>query len=203
MRIPKVVGIISWLLTCLYFVIEPLFIWTSTVPYSYLNQAMSDLGVTACGENTYPSVSFEICSPYAEWMNILFIINGITFIIGVLYLAQYLEINWRNTLATLFILLIGIGNIFSGIYPANIDLFWHSIFVVIGMITIFPGMWMYGKSLARGKYWTYFCCVTLFVVLLLILLGIFIYMPLGLLQRLFYFILFIWGFILSIKLSKA
>ena len=81
MYISNRVGLISWIATCLYFLFEPFFIFTSTAPYNYYRHAMSDLGVTTCGEFTYEIAPYEICSPNHFWMNLLFIINGITFLL--------------------------------------------------------------------------------------------------------------------------
>ncbi|KMK76822.1 DUF998 domain-containing protein [Alkalihalobacillus pseudalcaliphilus] len=203
MRISNTVGIASWILTCFYFILEPFFIWSSTVPYYFMEQAMSDLGVTACGENTYALGIHEICSPYHFWMNLLFIFNGITLALGVLYIFQFLERTWQTVLATIFIVMLAIGNIFSGIFPADVDLFWHSLFVVIGMVTLFPGMWIYARFLSIGKKWTYLCLGLLVLVFLLIISIIFVPMPNGLLQRLFYLIVFVWGTVLAWRLSRT
>ena len=41
MYISNKIGLFSWIATCLYFLIEPFFIFTSTAPYNYLHHAMS------------------------------------------------------------------------------------------------------------------------------------------------------------------
>lgn len=202
LNISKKVGILSWILTCLYFLIEPFFILTTTVPYSFVNQAMSDLGVTSCGTFTYSLAPHEICSPYYFWMNLLFILNGITLSIGILYLSQFLPKTKTNLMATIFILILAVGNVISGFIPADINLFWHSIAAQVGMITVLPGLWIYGKILAKEKKWTYYCLSALIVTLILILMIFFIPLPAGLLQRLYYLIIFVWGTGLSILVSK-
>ncbi|WP_036132186.1 hypothetical protein [Lysinibacillus sphaericus] len=201
LHISKKVGIISWVATCLYFVIEPFFIMTSIAPYNIMNQAMSDLGVTSCGNYTYSIAPHEICSPFHFWMNVLFIVNGLTFSVGVLYLSQNLTKTWLNKLATVFILIFTLGNIVSGFIPANIDLFWHSIVAQVGMITVLFGLWIYAKSLTKGKRWTYFNLFVLITILILIVLLFFFPLPAGLLQRLFYGVIFLWGTVLTILLS--
>ncbi|MGG3569063.1 DUF998 domain-containing protein [Priestia megaterium] len=200
--ISKKVGILSWFATCLYFLVEPFFILTSTAPYSVLNHAMSDLGVTSCGTYTYSIAPHEICSPDHFWMNVLFIINGLTLSIGVLYISQNLKKTKITQLATAFILILALGNIVSGFIPADINLFWHSIFAQLGMITVLAGLWIYASSLTSGKYWTYGCLVSSLVILILIMLVFFVPMPTGLLQRLFYLVIFIWGTVLSFMLNK-
>ena len=200
-RISKKIGIICWVVTILYFVIEPIFIMTSLVPYNSMQQAMSDLGVTSCGKYTYSIAPHEICSPYHFWMNALFIVNGLTFSVGVLYLSQYLERNWIHTLGTVFILIFTLGNIVSGFIPADVHLFWHSILSQIGMITVLFGLWIYAKSLTKGKRWTYLNLFGLIFLLILIVLLFFFPLPAGLLQRLFYAVIFLWGTVLTILLS--
>ncbi|MBX9965968.1 DUF998 domain-containing protein [Priestia aryabhattai] len=200
--ISKKVGILSWFATCLYFLVEPFFILTSTAPYSFSHHAMSDLGVTSCGTYTYSIAPHEICSPHHFWMNVLFIINGLTLSIGVLYISQNLKKTKITQLATAFILILALGNIVSGFIPADIHLFWHSIFAQLGMITVLAGLWIYASLLTRGKYWTYGCLVSLLVILILIMLVFFVPMPTGLLQRLFYLVIFIWGTVLSFVLNK-
>lgn len=200
--ISKKLGILSWFATCLYFLIEPFFILTSTAPYSFFNHAMSDLGVTSCGNYTYSIAPHEICSPHHFWMNVLFIINGLTLSIGVLYISQSLKKTKITQLATAFILILALGNIVSGFIPADINLFWHSILAQLGMITILAGLWIYASSLTSGKYWTYGCLLSLLVILILIMFVFFVPMPTGLLQRLFYLVIFIWGTVLSFILNK-
>lgn len=202
-RISKKIGIISWVVTILYFVIEPIFIMTSLVPYNIMQQAMSDLGVTSCGKYTYSIAPHEICSPYHFWMNVLFIVNGLTFSVGVLYLSQYLERNLIHKLGTVFILIFALGNIVSGFIPADVHLFWHSILSQIGMITVLFGLWIYAKSLTKGKRWTYLNLFVLIFILILIVLLFFFPLPAGLLQRLFYAVIFLWGTVLTILLSSS
>lgn len=163
---------------------------------------MSDLGVTSCGNYTYSIAPHEICSPHHFWMNVLFIINGLTLSIGVLYISQNLKKTKITQLATAFILILALGNIVSGFIQADIHLFWHSIFAQLGMVTVLAGLWMYASSLTSGKYWTYGCLIALLIILILIMLVFFVPMPTGLLQRLFYLVIFIWGTVLSFMLNK-
>ncbi|WP_259418119.1 DUF998 domain-containing protein [Bacillus toyonensis] len=202
MYISSRVGLYSWITTCLYFLIEPFFIFTSTVPYNYLHHAMSDLGVTTCGKFTYEIAPYEICSPNHFWMNLLFIINGLTFCIGVLYISQHLEKTKINKIATFFILLIGVSTIVSGLIPADVNLIGHSILVWIGMLTVYPGLFIFARNLKKAKKWTYFCLLSLILIIILISLVFLFPLPSGLLQRLFYLVLFVWGTVSTYKLTK-
>ncbi|MGG0763434.1 DUF998 domain-containing protein [Bacillus paramycoides] len=202
MYISNRVGLFSWITTYLYFLIEPFFIFTSTVPYNYLHHAMSDLGVTTCGKFTYEIAPYEICSPNHFWMNSLFIINGLTFCIGVLYISQHLEKTKINKIATFFILLIGVSTIVSGLIPADVNLIGHSILVWIGMLTVYPGLFIFARNLKKAKKWTYFCLLSLILIIILISLVFLFPLPSGLLQRLFYLVLFVWGTVSTYKLIK-
>lgn len=175
----------------------------SLVPYNILQQAMSDLGVTSCGKYTYSIAPHEICSPYHVWMNVLFIVNGLTFSVGVLYLSQYVERNLINKLGTVLILIFALGNVVSGFIPADVHLFWHSILAQIGMITVLFGLWIYARSLTTGKRWTYLMLIVLLVCLILIGLLFFFPLPAGLLQRFFYGVIFLWGTVLTFVLNAS
>ncbi|MBZ4225879.1 DUF998 domain-containing protein [Bacillus wiedmannii] len=202
MYISNRIGLFSWITTCLYFLIEPFFIFTSTVPYNYLHHAMSDLGVTTCGKFTYEIAPYEICAPNHFWMNLLFIINGLTFCIGVLYISQHLEKTKINKIATFFILIIGVSTIVSGLIPADVNLIGHSILVWIGMLTVYPGLFIFARNLKKAKKWTYFCLLSLILIIILISLVFLFPLPSGLLQRLFYLVLFVWGTVSTYKLIK-
>lgn len=106
--------------------------------------------------------------PNHFWMNLLFILNGITFCIGVLYISQHLEKTKINKIATFFILIIGVSTIVSGLIPADINLIGHSILVWIGMLTVFPGLFIFAKNLKKAGKWTYFCLLSLIVITILI-----------------------------------
>lgn len=163
---------------------------------------MSDLGVTTCGEFTYEIAPYEICSPNHFWMNLLFILNGITFCVGVLYISQHLEKTRINKIATFFILIIGVSTIVSGLIPADVNLIGHSILVWMGMLTVFPGLFIFAKNLKKARKWTYFCLLSLIVITTLILLVFLFPLLAGLLQRLFYLVLFVWGTVSTYKLIK-
>lgn len=82
----KKVGILSWFVICLYFLVEFFFILILIVFYSFLYYVMSDFGVIFCGIYIYLIVFYDICFFYYFWMNVLFIINGLIFLIGILYI---------------------------------------------------------------------------------------------------------------------
>ena len=56
-----------------------------------------------------------------------------------------------NKIATFFILIIGVSTIVSGLIPADINLIGHSILVWIGMLTVFPGLFIFAKNLKKQE----------------------------------------------------
>ncbi|MCW6508125.1 DUF998 domain-containing protein [Lichenifustis flavocetrariae] len=77
-------------------------------PYSYLNNYISDLGVTACGGN-------GPCSPLHAVMNIGFLLSGVLAIAAALLLAPlWMRPGWGLALAALAAL-HGIGSIIVGL----------------------------------------------------------------------------------------
>src|SRR5690554_430582 len=75
-------GSICWISLSAYFIVEYIIIRATTAPYNFLEQPMSDLGVTMCGTNTYAISSLEICSPYHLLMNWTFTFTGIAIFVG-------------------------------------------------------------------------------------------------------------------------
>lgn len=118
------------------------------------------------------------------------------FVPGTIFTKKFI-----TKLATIFIIILALGNIVSGFIPADVDLFWHSIVAQIGMITVLPGLWIYAKVLDSGKRWTCLCFFVLIIIFILIILLLFIPLPAGLLQRLFYAVIFLWGTVLTFILT--
>ena len=54
-----------------------------------------------------------------------------------------------NKIATFFIIIIGVSTIVSGLIPADVNLIGHSILVWIGMLTVFPGLFILQKNLKK------------------------------------------------------
>ncbi|PEU07375.1 DUF998 domain-containing protein, partial [Bacillus cereus] len=116
--------------------------------------------------------------------------------------SQHLEKTKINKIATFFIIIIGVSTIVSGLIPADVNLIGHSILVWIGMLTVFPGLFIFAKNLKKTRKWTYFCLLNLIVITIIISLVFLFPLPAGLLQRLFYLVLFVWGTVSTYKLIK-
>lgn len=108
------------------------------------------------------------------------------------YISQHLEKTRINKIETFFILIIEVSTIVSGLIPADVNLIGHSILVWIGMLTVFPGLFIFAKNLKKARKWTYFCLLSLIVITTLILLVFLFPLPSGLLQRLFTWFFSFW-----------
>ena len=197
---------ISWLLLSLYSFIEFIVIRKTTAPYSVLKQPMSDLGVTACGSDTYLLASYKICSPYHLLMNITFTFVGIAIFVGAILLESLFPQHQRVRVATVLFAVYGISFAISGIIPADINFWGHTISAIPGMIVQIPALFFIAhcmkNRLPRLYKWTMF---SLFVnsstLLLLCLQPLIPSLPGGLLQRILYGSVFIWMSVTAIVLG--
>src|SRR5699024_3798347 len=85
----KFFGFLRWIVSVLYFPIEVVAIAISPVPYDFMTQAMSDLGILPCVSDTYLIGNPEICSPASASMNSTFIIQGVFIAARAIILHQY------------------------------------------------------------------------------------------------------------------
>lgn len=177
--------------------IEAIVIRATTEPYSFLNQPMSDLGVTACGTDTYVLASYMICSPHHWLMNWTFFLTGLFILIGaVLLYPLWPKVRSIKT-ASIFIGIFGVSYGISGIVPADIDFYWHTLTALPGMVVQIPAMILISiathKKMPRIFWWTIICTiVTTAALLSLFLQPVFTGVPGGLLQRILYASVYIW-----------
>jgi hypothetical membrane protein len=136
-------GGICWVATLEFFAAQAIAqsAWKGS-DYSLAGNAISDLGVTACGRITVAGQSGYYCSPLHSLMNASFVITGILMLLG-LYLTLPIWpagrlARWGIALFTL----AGIGKIIVGLVPGDVNYGLHSlgglgiIFANIGMIVL-------------------------------------------------------------------
>lgn len=191
------IGLISWIALCAYFFIEAIVIRASSAPYSFLNQPMSDLGVIACGTDTYVLADYAICSPHHWLMNWTFFLTGLAILIGAVLLYPLWPKIRSVRIASIFIGIFGVSYGISGIIPADIDFYWHTLTALPGMVVQIPAMILISiaiyKKMTRIFWWTIICTiVTTAALLSLFLQAIFTELPGGLLQRILYASVYIW-----------
>jgi hypothetical membrane protein len=136
-------GGICWIATLEFFVAQAIAqaAWKGS-DYSLAGNAISDLGVTACGRISIAGQPGYYCSPLHSLMNASFAVTGTLILLG-LYLTLPIWppgrlTRWGIALFTL----AGIGKIIVGLAPGNVNYGLHSlgglgiIFANIGMILL-------------------------------------------------------------------
>ncbi|WP_368655081.1 DUF998 domain-containing protein [Ornithinibacillus sp. 4-3] len=196
-RISIRIGSISWIALSAYFFIEAFVIHATTAPYDFLKQPMSDLGVTTCGTDTYVLANYMICSPYHWLMNWTFFLTGLAILLGTVFLYPLWPKARTTKIASFFIGIFGISYGMSGIIPADIHFYGHTLTALPGMVVQIPAMILISiviyKKMPRIFWWT----ILWLIVNILALLGIFLQpvfsnLPGGLLQRILYVSVYIW-----------
>ncbi len=108
-------GSILWILNIQYFITQFFVGLGWSKPFSLLHNTISDLGNTTCG--LYRD-SF-VCSPAHSWMNVSFVMLGISMSLGsILIYHQYVK-NAANAIGFSFLVLAGLGTALVGIFPEN------------------------------------------------------------------------------------
>ena len=137
----------AWILTPLYFVGQILVQAAWTMPYSMIDNRVSDLGNTTCGTtvaNTY------ICSPLHAVMNVTFILTGMLILIGLALTHSVWPPRHLTTWGLIMLGVAGAGTILVGLSPENVHIFIH----VVGAVNIPAGnvaMILLGLAIWRDR----------------------------------------------------
>ncbi len=113
-------GPLCWIASIQYFIVQIIVARAWQVAYSLGRNPISDLGNTVCGDYG----ARYVCSPLHGWMNLSFIVLGITMIAGSVLIYQA----YRQS-ATGFGLmaLAGLGTLLVGAFPENTVAVWHEL----------------------------------------------------------------------------
>lgn len=199
---PSRMGLLSWMALLSYFPIELVIISQTTKPYSIMDQAMSDLGVLSCGYDAYPLSAYEICSPMAHEMNVIFILTGMLIASGAVLIHHFWGGSKWTIVATVLLVIYGLGYTVSGIYPADINFLAHTLPSIPSMLFQIPAMYIIARFI-RHKWpglaqFTFVCMSISTLSLILMIIGL----PAGLMQRLLYFSVWFWMGITAIILWR-
>jgi len=113
---PLIVVLSSW-----YFAAQVLVAWVFRPQYSFVSNAISDLGNTACPPHS------NVCSPLHFWMNVAIVILGLAMIVGaVLIFSEFSFSKHRRERAAALagfacMALGGIGAMLVGFVPENVN----------------------------------------------------------------------------------
>jgi hypothetical membrane protein len=116
-----------WILATLqYAIIQVIAVSAWHAPYSWLNNYISDLGNTACGQFAVPhGTQSYVCSPLHSAMNASFIITGVLTIAGAFLLQQMWPHRRLTTVALALWVIAGLGKIVVGLVPENTNIDLH------------------------------------------------------------------------------
>lgn len=148
------VGPVFWIASVQYFIVQLIVIAAWTVPHSWKNNYISDLGNTMCG--TYNGLA--VCSPLHPLMNLSFIVFGTTILLGSILI--YTEFKRTKLSAVAFTLmgLSGIGTVLVGLFPENTIEPLHSIGAFFGLVIGNVAIVMIGIALVEVR--SIFCYYT-------------------------------------------
>jgi len=195
------IGFISWMSLIAYFIMEYIVIQMTAAPYNFLEQPVSDLGVTTCGTETYVLATYELCSPYHLLMNWTLTITGIAIFMGAICLHQFWPDRKLTRMATALLVIYGLTGTSAGIIPADMNFLWHTLGSLPAMVIQIPGLIFIGISIRKKwpklSLWTFFCALLTTCAFVLILL---FYQPFGLLQRILYGSVYLWMIVTAISL---
>lgn len=146
-------GGICWIATLEFFAAQAIAqaAWKGS-DYSLAGNAISDLGVTACGRISIAGQPGYYCSPLHSLMNASFAATGTLMLLG-LYLTLSIWppgrlTRWGIALFTL----AGIGKIIVGVAPGNVNYGLHSL-GGLGIIFANIGMILLGSAVSGTSDW--------------------------------------------------
>jgi hypothetical membrane protein len=123
------VGPSVWIASIQYFVVMAVAAMYWPVRYSAISNTISDLGNTACG--IYGAR--YVCSPLYSWMNLSFIILGITMAIGSTLIYQEFNKTRASWIGFSLMALAGAGTILVGAFPENITSSLHTLGAILAL----------------------------------------------------------------------
>lgn len=142
---PVIAGATLWVLSAVFFVIQPIAQAASTAPYHMSTNLISDLGNTGC--------TADICSPMHTWVNVTFIATGLMHLLGALLVSTAFPQRRLSLIPTVLMMIAGAGLIVAGGSPENVDAFHHAAGAITGVICLNLAMYGYGQLIVRSRRW--------------------------------------------------
>jgi hypothetical membrane protein len=195
------IGPTFWIISIQYFIIQFIVARGWPVAYSIKENAISDLGNSACGMY---GARF-VCSPYYTWMNVSFIVLGATMIAGSTLIYQEFKKSTTDKIAFVLMALAGLGTILVGLFPENTIAFLHFAGAILPFMLGNIALIIFGFSLGFGnkfKIYTIFSGVIALVALILFVTHTYLGLGLGGMERLVAHPQTIWLIAFGIYMSK-
>ncbi|MGC5617276.1 DUF998 domain-containing protein [Georgenia sp. Z1491] len=124
----------------------------SSAPYSFAEQAISDLGWVGCGaSDAYPDGPVEICSPEHTVLNVAWIVTGLAFAAAALALRRVLPVGKRGGIGAWLLVAGGLGQAGAGLWPSDVDLTLHTIIAMIGFLAQSVALILIGSGWLRSR----------------------------------------------------
>lgn len=146
---PRLIGGLLWASSVQYFIVQLIVISAWTVPHSFANNFISDLGNTECGMYA----GLPVCSPLWPLMNLSFVVFGSTMALGALLLRKHFKITRVSAVAFGLMVLSGIGTIMVGMFPENTINSLHMIGAFFGLGVGNLSVLLLGVSLSQLPKW--------------------------------------------------
>lgn len=116
------VGGALWALLTIYFVAQAVSQAAWTAPYSLIDNRVSDLGNTACGQTM---AGTYICSPLHMVMNLGLVLTGVLMLLGLILTRHEWPRRRLTTWGLVFLVVTGAGTILVGLSPENVNVPLH------------------------------------------------------------------------------
>jgi hypothetical membrane protein len=123
------IGAVLWISSIQYFIVQAIVIAAWTVPHSFKNHYISDLGNTVCG--MYAGLA--VCSPLHPLMNASFVVFGVTMAAGSYFMYTWFKKTKPSAVGFILMAVAGFGTILVGLFPENTISSLHIVGAVLGL----------------------------------------------------------------------
>lgn len=145
-------GGVCWLLSLEFFVGQAVAQSAWRMPYSLIDNPISDLGSTTCQIIHLGSSHRFVCSPWHVVMNASFILTGVLILLGLFFTRHAWPRRRLTTWGATFLVLAGLGKIVVGVAPENLNPTLHELGSV-GIICGNLGLLFLGLAIKQARRW--------------------------------------------------
>ena len=131
-----------------FFVVQFLVALRFSPGYSVTDNAISDLGNTTCGDWN----GRYVCSPAHAWMNISFVVLGLTIMLGSALIQPAFTASRATALGFGFFAFGGFGTVLVGLFPEDRVAWLHGLGAALPFLVGNVGLVLLGRSLAAPSW---------------------------------------------------